>query len=307
MSVELYISNLALDITEEDVAALVGEHATVKQVRRIIIQQTNQPKESMLVEIEEDDAARHIINTLNGYRAGERRVYVSPARPDKLKFNAPEEKAYTEDLINRLGETADDPKRQLQNLVQYCGPAFAEILYEETLEVEARDGLLVRDGSRRRTTGGVFFHLARLYLANKMQKAIFYIKPVDKDNPRPRKEKPAGKPAGDRPQGQPRGEKPGGKPRPDRDRGDKRGGYAAPPPVPVVEIPLPVEQPKEVTPEVVEQYQNLKAALQDAKHRLSEIQAQPKNKQAGLFSATKEVFQFESQLKSMLKDYPDLA
>jgi RNA recognition motif-containing protein len=298
MSVELYVSNLALDVAESDVESLFANYGTVMQVRRIIIQQTNQPKESMLVEIQEEDVAPAIMQDLNGYNVRDRRLFVTPARPDKLKFNSPEVKAYTEELITRLGETETDPKRQLQNLVQFCGPHFAEVLLEETYDVEQGEGLLVRDGTRRRTTGGVFFHLARQYLANKMQKTIFYVKPTE----RPKKDKDQ-KERAPRPGGQAKGGDKGGKPRQDR---DKRGGSSAPAPKPVIEVPIILEEPKELTPEIVAEYNNIKQALQDAQQRLAEIQAMPRNKQAGLFSATKEVWQFESQIKAYQKDYPDL-
>jgi phosphorylated adapter RNA export protein len=49
----------------------------------------------------------------------------------------------------------------LRRIVQTLGPERALQLLEQAVTVEAEGGLLVVDGSRRRTPGGVFFRLVR--------------------------------------------------------------------------------------------------------------------------------------------------
>ncbi|MDP9372713.1 MAG: phosphorylated adapter RNA export RNA-binding domain-containing protein [Chloroflexota bacterium] len=69
--------------------------------------------------------------------------------------------ALVRELADRLGETAAGPRHQLGRVVAVLGEARARALLAEALAIEGRGGLLLPDGSRRRTPGGVFFHLAR--------------------------------------------------------------------------------------------------------------------------------------------------
>jgi PHAX RNA-binding domain len=62
-----------------------------------------------------------------------------------------------------LGETAPGPLAQLAAVQTRFGPIATWRLLQKTLDVEARGGLLVPDGSRRRTPGGTFFELARTW------------------------------------------------------------------------------------------------------------------------------------------------
>ena len=69
--------------------------------------------------------------------------------------------ALVRELADRLGETAAGPRHQLGRVVAVLGAERARALLAETLAVEEQGGLLLPDGSRRRTPGGVFFHLVR--------------------------------------------------------------------------------------------------------------------------------------------------
>ena len=76
-------------------------------------------------------------------------------------------------IADKLGETEDVPRRQIRRTVQTLGEERARAFLAETLAVEARGGLSLPDGSRRRTPGGVFFHLVRMGIAPDERKAIF--------------------------------------------------------------------------------------------------------------------------------------
>jgi PHAX RNA-binding domain len=78
-------------------------------------------------------------------------VQFSPRTPRQL---------FVKELTARLGETEDAVLAQLDRVVWKIGRTQAYALYQETLEIEERGGMLVPDGSRR-TPGGVFFYLAR--------------------------------------------------------------------------------------------------------------------------------------------------
>ena len=85
-------------------------------------------------------------------------------------------------LAAELGETDPDVHRRLARIVKGKGAAFALAVLDETRQVERGEGLLVADGTRRRTLGGVWFFLAkaRMTTAERYQLAPY-------DGPRPDK------------------------------------------------------------------------------------------------------------------------
>jgi hypothetical protein len=64
-------------------------------------------------------------------------------------------------IAEQLGEVEAEPRAQIERTVEIHGTELAQTILQETLEIEANGGLLVPDGSRRRTPGGVFFSLLR--------------------------------------------------------------------------------------------------------------------------------------------------
>lgn len=78
-----------------------------------------------------------------------------------------------QELAAQLGETEGQPIKQLSAIVKYCGADFARQILQETLAVEAKGGLMVKSGARRRTPGGVFFHLARQQMTGQQRRKIF--------------------------------------------------------------------------------------------------------------------------------------
>jgi hypothetical protein len=79
-----------------------------------------------------------------------------------------------EDIARQLGEKARKPKRQIFLIVKRCGVEFAQKLLEDTKEIESNGGMMTQDGKRRRTPGGVFFHLARQRIPPEIRQEIFY-------------------------------------------------------------------------------------------------------------------------------------
>jgi hypothetical protein len=76
-------------------------------------------------------------------------------------------------IADALGETERQPRAQLRAIVAALGDEAAHDLLAETQQVEANGGMLLPDGSRRRTPGGVFFHLAYERLTLEQRKAIY--------------------------------------------------------------------------------------------------------------------------------------
>jgi phosphorylated adapter RNA export protein len=61
-----------------------------------------------------------------------------------------------------LAQILQEPRRDvLTKVLRVLGPDRTTAVLVETLQCEANGGLLTHDGTRRRTPGGVFFHLVR--------------------------------------------------------------------------------------------------------------------------------------------------
>jgi hypothetical protein len=76
-------------------------------------------------------------------------------------------------IANALGEKERGPRAQVARVVRVLGIERAQALYEQTLEVEAAGGMMLPDGSRRRTPGGVFFKLVRDHASKEERWKIF--------------------------------------------------------------------------------------------------------------------------------------
>ena len=84
-------------------------------------------------------------------------------------------------IAHTLGESEPEPLTQLQAVVEILGVEKATALCEKAVELEQQGGMLTKDGTRRKTVGGVSFYLVRGSGNKKVQKLW----------PRPRKQHPA--------------------------------------------------------------------------------------------------------------------
>ena len=79
-----------------------------------------------------------------------------------------------DEIAGQLGETEEQPRGTILRVVERLGAEAARAFLEEALAIEAQGGLWLGDGSRRRTPGGVFFHLVRQRAEKPDRLAIFY-------------------------------------------------------------------------------------------------------------------------------------
>jgi len=77
------------------------------------------------------------------------------------------------EIAVQLGETEEEPRRQIKRAVRVLGEERTRSLVAQTLEIEAAGGLMLPNESRRRTPGGVFFHLMRANIEHKEWYRIF--------------------------------------------------------------------------------------------------------------------------------------
>jgi hypothetical protein len=76
-------------------------------------------------------------------------------------------------IAEQLGEHEAEPLRQLRTIVKRLGTEQALAFLKEALDIEERGGLMVTDGSRRRTPGGVFFYLVRTKGPKEVRRLFF--------------------------------------------------------------------------------------------------------------------------------------
>jgi PHAX RNA-binding domain-containing protein len=76
--------------------------------------------------------------------------------------------------VDRLADILQEPNRPLLALVlRTFGPDRTVTVLTETLQCEANGGMLTKDGTRRRTPGGVFFQLVRQQATPQERRRLF--------------------------------------------------------------------------------------------------------------------------------------
>jgi len=76
--------------------------------------------------------------------------------------------------VDQLAAVLQEPNVELlRQALAVLGPAHTAQLLAQTLDVEATGGLLVTNGTRRRTPGGVFFHLVRQQVTRSQREYLF--------------------------------------------------------------------------------------------------------------------------------------
>lgn len=86
---------------------------------------------------------------------------------------SPEEQALADHIAGQLGERKPGPRAQIERLIHYGGADVVLACLQETLAIEAQGGIQTADGARRRTTGGVFFHLMRGRVSDDIRYLVF--------------------------------------------------------------------------------------------------------------------------------------
>jgi hypothetical protein len=69
-------------------------------------------------------------------------------------------------IAAQLGETAPGARATIWRTVRTLGPEQAQAFVAQALDVEANGGMLIPDGSRKRTLGGIFFYLVRTQVSD---------------------------------------------------------------------------------------------------------------------------------------------
>jgi RNA recognition motif-containing protein len=85
MNTKLYVGNLSLDTTEEDLRWLFSKTGNVVSVELIKDKATGESKGFAFVEMVSVGDAGKAVSEYNGYELNNRRIKVSPAKPNENK------------------------------------------------------------------------------------------------------------------------------------------------------------------------------------------------------------------------------
>lgn len=77
------------------------------------------------------------------------------------------------EISDKLGENDRKPMSQIKSIIERCGLDFSLDILRQTFEIEENGGMMISDGSRRRTPGGVFFQLCREQMQEEDRLEVF--------------------------------------------------------------------------------------------------------------------------------------
>ncbi len=110
-------------------------------------------------------------------------------KPERPRPQLTPEQQATRQAAMRIADALDErvagPRAQVGRVVQVLGIERAQAIYEQAMEVEAAGGMMLPDGSRRRTPGGVFFKLVRDSASEPEREKIFPPQPWTKRRTQP--------------------------------------------------------------------------------------------------------------------------
>lgn len=154
----LYVANLPAGADADQLVALLAGYGAVTSIE--VLPPTEQSVPAAKVTMAVEKAATRALTELNGFELEGQRLAICYVEADPTRELTSKQRATAEQVAAELGESEKIPVRQIHMMVRLCGPAFATALVAEAKEIDAGDGLMTKDGSRRRSLGGVFFELA---------------------------------------------------------------------------------------------------------------------------------------------------
>lgn len=173
MKVQYYVCDLPPDCTDEQLSDLLQPHGAVTAI------EWSSPREGSdlrraVATLEMDVAPRRIIDRLNRQCVGAQPVVVTLAVPAK-KFGtiSNANRRRSQKIARMLAETESGPIGSLAKIIHICGIRFTLRMVKQAFAIEAAGGMMLPDGSRKRTIGGVFFYQARSYLSPAMHAYLF--------------------------------------------------------------------------------------------------------------------------------------
>jgi RNA recognition motif-containing protein len=281
MVVELYVANVAPNVSGEQVHEIFAEFGNVELAKVLVNQRTGELREAAQVKLEPEVPLEEIYERLNGYILEDRPLYVSLMEAPGRSEITPEIQEGANLIAAELGETEKQPIIQLQRLLQLTSLPFMELLVAEAKMVEEEGGMLTNDESRRRTLGGIFFYLARKRMSFRLHRVVFY-------NPQKKRQK-----SGDN------SERKSQKAANNKKHPTESGSAPPAPSAPLVN--------EEALADARNELNSFYHDLELAQKQLDILKEQsPEDRSTGLFSATREVADLQKKIADILKQFPQL-
>lgn len=90
-------------------------------------------------------------------------------------------------IADHLGEKEETARQEILRIVKALGRTQSRTFLSYALQMEEHGGMMTANGSRRRTVGGIFFHLA--YTMGKPKQGMVLQKPVSNRTPKKERKK----------------------------------------------------------------------------------------------------------------------
>ncbi len=173
----LYIGNLSATVSEDQLRGVIEPYGAIIELvldSEEYVKEEEEPRVFHVarVTMESEKTTTKVAFGVNGYELEGQRLAVSPAEVNIRPLTSKQRRSLDE-IIERLEETEKKPRRMLEAIVMLCGIAFAQAIVEETFQIEAQGGFITKEGDRRRTTGGVFFYLARFRMSPAVRRIVY--------------------------------------------------------------------------------------------------------------------------------------
>lgn len=290
MDYPLYICDLPPDCADEQLGALLQPSGEVKAVEWEPASGESDLRRA-IVTLETGLPPRKVLDRLNRQVVGGQPVVVTPAAPPK-KFG---------ELMNQtrrrgkkvgamLGETQPGPLSGITRIIHICGLRFALCMTRRAFELQDAGGVPVPDGSRNRTTGGLFFYLARGYLTPTLRD---YLYEYHKVRTKQRREKAR----------QAAAEAPPTQPQADLSEAPPVAEFApepvAVPPKPPAPKPVPLDAARQ-------ELSALREAQQTVQAQLDAIKNGEAPRTIGVFSLMKQLVDAQKAIDDLLVKHPEL-
>src|SRR5712672_296554 len=98
------------------------------------------------------------------------------------------------ELATHLKETEPGPRIAISKVVALLGRTTCLDLLHKTQEIEATGGMMTSDGTRRRTSGGVWFYLTRGMMTPEQRRTVWPYRPQFRKKKKPTQAASAGSP-----------------------------------------------------------------------------------------------------------------
>lgn len=320
MTSRLLVCNTPDNPSEEEFRELVEPYGELWGFYPMVHKHTQEALNRVYVILHPHPGQKRVdlLNILNQIEWKGHLLLFSPVNVGKRKWGKwhskqplPEEdQAVVDEVVATLGETERMPLRQITLMVEICGRVFVQRILEEALAIEEAGGMLVTDGSRRRTPGGTFFYVARNHLIGWGERVVLgwnYRKPYDlRDLPEEEVDwlkgrQQAGKPqdfvqdeeaqADAPPESQPEA-------RPEKAESAEASAPAGAP------APKPAAKPKRES--LSEQLEALRRKHESAAAELAAVKAGKAKPSEGMFTLMKRVVDTQRQIDDLLRQHPKL-